>query len=561
MASNYYTGKTTEHSSLPLGWRLLLSIVFFVFSSHLLSALFLPWNRVDITLESEHEQIIRVYHDNGIGKEPFNERFSYRSRIVLPEGKQTVSIGHPPRTLAAIRIDPGNSAGITKIYKITYHNVIAGRKTFKPEQIHDNFVPNSHIATYTLEPDHVRIVSTGDDPSLTGALITPPIYTFYRYLLTALFTLIFFLLSSDISSAFMTRWRRLPAYTDIDSKGPAEGQNYQPLDGLRGIGAIYVLAEHATVRFDGLGGLGVCIFFTLSGFLLMQPFLKNSSRILNGPYMADFYRRRIKRILPMYSFYLFIVYFISARFDTFFRHLFFLQGDKHLWTMPQEMFFYMLIPIILITFHLLKKIHIYAAAASFIPLIWFVNMGIFEVNIIHNDIYPMDIARNISIFLCGMAIAIVVKGVMKNIHFTSTLRKTFGIAGIIIFCFFTLLSMGLFNTKIYALSYPFSFNLLASGLIICAMLGQGTLFTKILSSRILRGIGLVSFSFYIVHYIIIQLIKKSSLLYMGTVPNEYIVMILAGVISYCVSVLSYSYIEKPFLTHKPSKKQAYRETR
>ncbi|MEA2116833.1 MAG: acyltransferase [Thermodesulfobacteriota bacterium] len=536
------------------GIQLLTAVIFFIVVYNLLPALFAPYYQLDISLSCDHSDRVKVYQWNGLRKVRFQEKFSYTSKPFAPGKIQTITIRHPPRSLKAIRIDPGEEPGVFRIYSITLYNSLAGKQIYSAADIPQMFAANSQISRYTVEGDNVIIETTGIDPSLTAELPLPLQYRIFVPALAILFSLMLYLATGKYLTGrcrmFLTSF---PAFSDIDTKHPAEGNNIQALDGLRGLAAIYVVAEHATKRFDGLGGLGVCLFFSLSGFLLIKPFLKDSSRILSPDYMTDFYLRRIKRIVPVYAFYLFMVYFLSFRFDTFFRHLFFLQGDKHLWAMPQEMFFYLLIPAILLLFHLLQRVSIWAAMGLLPVLMGIAHSGLFPVNILHNDTLAMDITGNIGIFLGGMLVSLVLNELIsrKQGPLSPTLVRFSGICGFGLLLFFSLLACGFFGTRIYALAYPFYFDILAAGLIFSVMLSPGTFFHRLLASKLLRAVGLVSYSFYIVHYLIIKLVKSFFNFYLGISLNEIILLLLTGAISYGVAAFSYSYIERPFIRPAP----------
>jgi peptidoglycan/LPS O-acetylase OafA/YrhL len=88
------------------------------------------------------------------------------------------------------------------------------------------------------------------------------------------------------------------------------------LDGIRGIAILAVLFFHATMtlghhwppvvamlRVTQAGWLGVEIFFALSGFLITSILVRRRSQRV-GAYLAEFYRRRALRILPLYFFVL-----------------------------------------------------------------------------------------------------------------------------------------------------------------------------------------------------------------------------------------------------------------
>ncbi len=532
------------------GTQALIAIIFFYIVYSLLLTLFAPYYQLDIKLSSDHFDKVKIYQWNGLREPHFQEEFSYTSRSYKPGEIKTVTIRFTPRVLRAIRIDPGEHSGFFHIYSLTLYNTLTGKKTYNAKDIQQRFVVNKQITQFILEKDHIVLETNGNDPSLTLDLSLPLQYRIFIPALAALFSLIFFtVIKRHFKKYSLSSLSNLPAFSDIVTKHPSEGYNIQALDGLRGLAALFVLAEHATKRLDGLGGLGVCLFFSLSGFLLIKPFLKDSSRILSPYYMTDFYVRRVKRIFPAYSTYLFIVYFISFRFDTFFRHLFFIQGDKHLWAMPQEMFFYLLIPFILLCFHLLKRTSTWAAIGIFPILMGIAHSGLFRVHILHNNTLAIDIMGNIGIFIGGMLASLIFDEIMNRQkgHLSSGLMQFSSICSLILLLFFSLLACGVFGTRVYALSYPYYYDILAAGLILSVSLSSGTFFSHLLTSTWLRAIGLVSFSFYIIHYLVIKLIESFFKFYIGITLNEITLFILAGIISYCAACFSYSFIERPFI--------------
>ena len=68
------------------------------------------------------------------------------------------------------------------------------------------------------------------------------------------------------------------------------------IDGLRGIAVLSVILFHLSNQALPGGFVGVDIFFVISGFLIS---LHIYSEIERGQFsLAEFYRRRIKRIAP-----------------------------------------------------------------------------------------------------------------------------------------------------------------------------------------------------------------------------------------------------------------------
>jgi peptidoglycan/LPS O-acetylase OafA/YrhL len=83
------------------------------------------------------------------------------------------------------------------------------------------------------------------------------------------------------------------------------------IDGLRGLAALYIVCYHCYsvadgpalpvyLAFLGWGHYCVTVFITISGFCLMLPVARGRDRLRAGA--ADFYKRRVRRILPPYWF-------------------------------------------------------------------------------------------------------------------------------------------------------------------------------------------------------------------------------------------------------------------
>lgn len=78
---------------------------------------------------------------------------------------------------------------------------------------------------------------------------------------------------------------------------PSTGRRVGPLDGLRAVAVIGVLAYHAGIGWFGGGLLGVDVFFVVSGFLITT--LLVGERFRTGRIsLVAFWRRRAKRLLP-----------------------------------------------------------------------------------------------------------------------------------------------------------------------------------------------------------------------------------------------------------------------
>ncbi|GMR61980.1 hypothetical protein PMAYCL1PPCAC_32175, partial [Pristionchus mayeri] len=74
--------------------------------------------------------------------------------------------------------------------------------------------------------------------------------------------------------------------------------------GLRGIAVIAVVLFHCKVDYVGRGFLGVDVFFVLSGYFMARALHGKSVDIRTA---VEFYKRRVKRLLPSFALLLLLV--------------------------------------------------------------------------------------------------------------------------------------------------------------------------------------------------------------------------------------------------------------
>src|ERR1043166_9379905 len=141
----------------------------------------------------------------------------------------------------------------------------------------------------------------------------------------------------------------LAPWTDTNAKRSSRGTAVLPLDGVRGLAVLIVIAAHTLDVMRGQGSLGVFLFFTLSGFVLMLPYAEKTERIRSE--LAAYLWNRLLRIVPAY---VVALYFIWGRLhhDTetplywLLPNLTFVQTWNHLWSVAEEVQFYFLFPIV-----------------------------------------------------------------------------------------------------------------------------------------------------------------------------------------------------------------------
>ncbi|MBP2448750.1 acyltransferase family protein [Rhizobium leguminosarum] len=133
------------------------------------------------------------------------------------------------------------------------------------------------------------------------------------------------------------------------------------LDGLRGIAALLVVQAHvglifptASAHLTTIGSEAVGLFFALSGFLMAHLY---GSRPVTRENVLDFLVSRFARIYPVYLAAVLLVAMLSGIKDLnfvqpiivgmdFVRHVFLLGSSGVFWSIPPEIQFYLLFPIL-----------------------------------------------------------------------------------------------------------------------------------------------------------------------------------------------------------------------
>ena len=215
------------------------------------------------------------------------------------------------------------------------------------------------------------------------------------------------------------------------------------LDMIRILAIFMVLSVHAgqyvnenVKQYTGIGAKGVTLFFILSGYLAMESY----QRISHNGNAIDYYKNRVKRILPQYYFILIFEYIVNLQlYHTYgysygeifeplngicglkyLRYFLFLHGvlpsnnylwwnnGFALWTMSSFAFFYLIVPLL---FRFIRnwKVSLFITIALLILRQSMVNLtvDIFKLFGAFNDPYSVALdepINNICYFMIGITV-------------------------------------------------------------------------------------------------------------------------------------------------------------
>ena len=348
---------------------------------------------------------------------------------------------------------------------------------------------------------------------------------------------------------------------------------YHPeIDGLRAIAVDTVIFYHAQITIFGHqpfkgGFIGVDIFFVISGYLITSIILKEL--VTTGSFsFKHFYERRIRRILPALLFVMLVslpfawMYLLPSSFVDFSKSILYSLGFSsnfyfhysgqqygaesgllkpflHTWSLSVEEQFYILFPIVLlITFKYFKKHLLTILVIGLIISLQMADWG--SKNYPSASFYFLH-ARMWEL-LAGSILAYfeITLGHRSKNKILNLILPTIGL-------FLIGHSILFFNDKTF---HP-SFYTLSPIIGVCLIIwfsSKNELITKILSTKLFVGVGLISYSLYLWHYPIFAFARIKD-----NTPSEYDKFEWV-VLSIILSLISYFFIERPFRNNKNKSK-------
>ena len=505
---------------------------------------------VEISYQTDKDTLLTLYY--GYGKQQSPEFSHANSQAVLAYAgdSRIARFVHRNKSVFDSRLEI-DSATRFRISKITLVNSIShSRKTLGPDQLatafstsDDTIQLSSSSAGLAIETTHprssvnFRYTLQGHNPVLLYGM------TLLAGMLIWLFTLRF-------------NPRQIPAIDDLYARESAIHSYRIELDGLRGIAALLVVLEHTWWRFAGSGATGVWIFFALSGYLLSQPFISRPERALDGHYVVNYIFRRLARILPMYFLTIVLIFGVTDNSNILLSHLLFLQADGHLWTIPQEVFFYLVLPFIMLLLCLLSRINriLLLAVLASVTCVLLFNPAIIGLELYG---YGQYTPPYLGWFLIGMLIAYI--GPASDAwqaKLTDKHRSWLSIFGIGLLVILLAASSSWVvqvvtgSDIVLPSKFKAIFAIMGAALMLLVLLSPGTLLSRIFSFTPLRAIGIVGYSYYLLHPLVIDGLMDFSMQYFNYPLLHGQLFVVTSFVTWLVCLFSYSLIERPFLVKK-----------
>jgi|GEM_PF-3320703 len=342
---------------------------------------------------------------------------------------------------------------------------------------------------------------------------------------------------------------------------PSSGTRFPALDGLRGLAVLLVVFQHNDFVRPSLGywsGVGVTLFFVLSGFLLYTSYLNKPEQKT-----LQYYRRRFFRIYPAFLAFTGAAYMwhLAAKQPPVLTTLWPLAKNLSLlyappesikfyipatWSLASEMQFYILLPLIVLVCKKRKALLLLLfAAACAVQLAAFIPGSANHHFALYRN-WPFLALP----FLVGMAAAYTLK------QYPAAAPR-FALPGfgalVLVFLLFaypykSVLLRDTLANQGHLMSLIFNFRGLLVSLTMGAMIiglaspARGVIF-RLFAFPAIRFVGVIGYSVFLSHQFIFTVLSEYY--------NDALVFGLGFPLVIVLSALSYYYIEAPCMSLRP----------
>lgn len=357
------------------------------------------------------------------------------------------------------------------------------------------------------------------------------------------------------------------------SISPPSELKYRPdIDGLRAVAVLAVVLCHAKLGCAG-GFVGVDVFFVISGFLITTIILSEINR--TGFKALDFWERRIRRIMPalvvIMTATIAASWFIHLPDDfdrlgqataaqTVFASNFFHWANStyfspeaealpllHTWSLALEEQFYVLLPIVLLVLGLWRRAWI--PAVLLLALFLSFGLGVWAMHDHQKSAFYLLPPRAWELLLGSVLAAYPSWGGAVP----RWLREVVSLAGLAAI----LMAMACFDSRTRFPGFAALVPCLGAATFLWANRTGSTLGGKFLSWKPLVFVGLVSYSFYLIHWPILVFTKYWI---SGEISWAWRLGLVA--ISFLLAVFSWIAVETPIRTRQvlPRRRQLFAAT-
>jgi len=288
------------------------------------------------------------------------------------------------------------------------------------------------------------------------------------------------------------------------------------IDGLRGIAILLVILSHNDILDQG--GVANAIFFTISGFLFLNPFKNDyERRYLSPKNILKFYGSRALRLFPTYYIVmLFVFIFTGYKIIPkilWIPNLYFCCFYEHFWYIHALVRTCLIIPIVMMVFLFISD-RVKPLQNDLVRALFFLLTGA-VIRLAYMHFNPFD--NRLYQFMVGMSVAYVFRYIINHKKLHKAIKDMSLMGNTLITCLFLsiILSSGdvinmLDPNKYFLVGwiFPYLTAVFAGILLLAITIYDKGFYAKVLSARPLLFLSRLSLPLYLIHFFFVPVFQK-----------------------------------------------------
>jgi peptidoglycan/LPS O-acetylase OafA/YrhL len=332
------------------------------------------------------------------------------------------------------------------------------------------------------------------------------------------------------------------------------GEKYPALTGVRALGASIIYFDHFPLRVDNHLILNVMAFFyALSGFLIFRIYCEQAQ--LSRSWLSRYFINRFARIYPLYFLLLTLAVCLQHDFRPWvlitnytLTHALFNPSNLIIqpsWSLTVEECFYFLAPLFMILTRRRGFIPAFLMGGALLVLALPVSK--LPIAFLHSFTFVLSTTffGHFMEFFAGVGVALAVMKIEAHGQLATpgNIRTMTGLAAVILL---VVAMTVVYNHPPYVGTIILINNFLIPfpiALLYCGLIRESTFLSRMLSTRLAGVLGRASYSFYLLHTLVINYVSIPFLL--PLLHSRVLCVLLTFIVTWSVSFLLFACYEEP----------------